>query len=37
MTWNKDLGRRKTGDFKTRTIEQTDTIVDSIIDQFVIH
>lgn len=35
MTKNRDLGKGKTGEFKTRTIEQTDTIVDSIIDQFV--
>lgn len=35
MTANKDLGRTGWGNRQTRTIEQTDTIVDSIIDQFV--
>lgn len=35
MTANKDLGRTGWGNRQIRTIEQTDTIVDSIIDQFV--
>lgn len=36
MTKNKDIGKNwKVVELKTRTIEQTDTIVDSIIDQFV--
>ena len=43
MTKNKDIGKNwkdigknwEVGEFKTRTIEQTDTIVDSIIDQFI--
>jgi len=35
MTANKDLGRTGWGTRQTRAIEQTDTIVDSIIDQFV--
>jgi hypothetical protein len=36
MTYNKDIGKKwKYVEYKTRTIEQTDTIVDSIIDQFV--
>lgn len=34
MTTNKDLGRIP-NDFKTRTVEQTDSIVDSVIDQFI--
>ena len=36
MTSNKDLGKNwKKNQFKTRTVEQTDSIVDSVIDQFI--
>ena len=35
MTYNKDLGRGKAGEFKTRTVEKTDSIVDSVIDKFI--
>jgi hypothetical protein len=35
MTKNSDVGRHKFESLNTRTIKKTDSIVDSIIDQFV--
>jgi hypothetical protein len=35
MTKNSDVGRPKFESLNTRTIKKTDSIVDSIIDQFV--
>ena len=35
MTKNTDVGRHKFESLNTRTIKKTDSIVDSIIDQFV--
>jgi len=35
MTRNADVGRSKFESLNTRTIKKTDSIVDSIIDQFV--
>jgi hypothetical protein len=35
MTRNADTGRHKFESLNTRTIQKTDSIVDSIIDQFV--
>ena len=35
MTRNADVGRPKFESLNTRTIQKTDSIVDSIIDQFV--
>ena len=35
MTKNADVGRHRREELRTRTIEQTDSIVDSVIDQFI--
>ena len=36
MTANRDLGKGKREPFRTRTVHATDSIVDSVIDQFII-
>ena len=35
MTQNRDIGRGKREPLRTRTIHETDSIVDSVIDQFI--
>ena len=35
MTANRDLGKGKREPFRTRTVHVTDSIVDSVIDQFI--
>ena len=35
MTANRDLGKGKREPFRTRTVHTTDSIVDSVIDQFI--